>query len=167
MKLWQWLVTLVLGRLLRRRGKSESEEPEQPERIVPAGIPERRAENAVLVLLGIASLFALGFVVTYALFSPSRLPNELLGICLGMCLVFIGAALTVVAKRLVVTEQLEEESPQEHPRPQQELAEIVHQSGRRIPRKRMPLTAGAATGGALGLAAAVVPLRPARCCWES
>ncbi len=70
-----------------------------------------------------------------------------------MCLLFIGAALTVVAKRLVVTEQLEEEYPEEHPQQQQEVAEIVRESGSRITRKRMLITAGAATGGALGLAA--------------
>ncbi len=155
MKLWQWLAALVLRVLLRRGDENDEqpEEPEQSERIVAAGTPERRAENVVVVLLGIASLFALGFVVTYALFSPSRLPNELLGICLGMCLLFIGAALTVVAKRLVVTEELEEEYPEEHPQQQQEVAQIVHQSGSRITRKRMLITAGAATGGALGLAA--------------
>lgn len=153
MRLWRWAVaflTLLFGRLWRRRS---SEPAEQPERIVAAGTPERRAENLVLVLLGIAILFALGFIVTYAAFSPAGLPNELLGICLGMSLLFVGAALTVVAKRLVVTEELEDEYPQEHPQQQQEIAEIVHESGSRITRKRLLIAAGAATGGALGLAA--------------
>ncbi len=154
MRLWQWLAALVAGTILRRRENSPDEEPESSEkRIVAAGAPERRAENVVLVLLGVASLFALGFVVTYAMFSPAALPNELLGVCLGMCLLFIGAALTVVAKRLVVTEELEDDYPEAHPEQQQEIAEIVHESGSRITRKRMLITAGAATGGALGLAA--------------
>lgn len=151
MKLWRWIVaflTLLAGKLLRRHAKDE-----RAERIVAAGPPERRAENVVLVLLAIATLFALGFIVVYAVFSPSRLPNELLGICLGMSFVFIGAALTVVAKRLVVTEELEDEYPQEHPEQQQEIADIMHQSGSRFTRKRLLITAGAATGGALGLAA--------------
>ena len=56
------------------------------------------------------------------------MPNELLGLCLGLSLVFIGAALTVVAKRLVVTEELEEDYPQEHPEQQREIAEIVHEA---------------------------------------
>ncbi len=152
MRLWRWVVallTLLLGRLLPRRSEAEGTD----QRIVPAGTPERRAENVVLVLLGIASLFAIGFVITYAVFSPADLPTELLGICLGMSLLFIGAALTVVAKRLVVTEELEDDYPEEHPRQQEEIAAIVHESGSRITRKRLLMGAGAATGGALGLAA--------------
>ncbi len=160
MKAWQWLVALLaalLGRL--RRGArdtdaaaSDSESAERP-RIVPAGSPERKAENVVLMLLAIATVFALGFVVTYAEFAPSALPNELLGICLGMCCLFIGVALTVMSKRLVVTEELEDDYPQANPEQQQEIAEIVHESGSRITRKRLLLGTGAATGGALGLAA--------------
>jgi ubiquinol-cytochrome c reductase iron-sulfur subunit len=153
MKLWRWLVAVVLRVLLRRRELSEGEEQEKRERIVAAGTPQRSAENLVLVLLGIACLFALGFVVTYAMFSSAALPNELLGICLGMCLLFIAGALTVVAKRLVVTEELEDEYPEEHPQQQQEVAQILHESGSRITRKRMLISAGVATGGALGLAA--------------
>lgn len=153
MRPWRWLValmTLLFGRLVRRHRTAE---PERGERIVPAGSPERRAETVVLVLLGIATVFALGFVVVYAEFSAAGMSNELLGICLGMCLLLIGAALTVVAKRLVVTEELEDEYPEEHPEQQREIAEIVHQSGSRITRKRLLIGAGAATAGALGTAA--------------
>lgn len=158
MKLWRWLVTLatfLFGARVRRkqRERVRQHEAEAKEPIVAQGAPERGAENLVLVLLGIASLFALGFVVVYALFSPADLPNELLGICLGMCFVFIGAALTVVAKRLVVTEELEDDYPEEHPRQQREILEIVKESGSRITRKRLLLGAGAATAGAVGLAA--------------
>jgi ubiquinol-cytochrome c reductase iron-sulfur subunit len=151
MKLWRWLVALaalVFGRRWRRK-----REEEERERIVKEGSPQRRAENVVVVLLGIASLWAIGFIVTYAAFSSPHIPNELLGICLGMCLLFIGAALAVVAKRLVVTEELEDEYPQEHPEQQQEIAQIVRESGSRITRKRLLLGAGAATAGALGTAA--------------
>ena len=160
MKLWQWLVALVALLLRRLRGRKTSDAAGSgagrgapPERIVAAGKPDRRAENVVLALLAIAVLFALGFIATYAAFSPADLPNELLGICLGLSLVFIGAALTVVAKRLVVTEELEDDYPEQHPAQQREIAEIVHQSASRITRKRLLLSAGAATGGALGLAA--------------
>jgi quinol---cytochrome c reductase iron-sulfur subunit len=157
MRPWQWLVALaaLIWRRLRGRPKAAvpTEDDHPPERIVPAGAPDRRAENLVLALLGVAALFALGFVATYAVFSPPALPNELLGLCLGLCLVFIGAALAVVAKRLVVTEELEDDYPEPHPRQQQAVAEIVQESGSRITRKRLLLTAGAATGGALGLAA--------------
>jgi ubiquinol-cytochrome c reductase iron-sulfur subunit len=70
-----------------------------------------------------------------------------------MCLLFIAAALAVVAKRLVVTEELEDEYPEDHPEQQREIAEIVRESGSRITRKRLLIAAGAATGGVLGLAA--------------
>ena len=152
MRAWRWLVallTLLFGRVVRRRSHGGDDD----ERIVPEGSPQRRAENLVLVLLAIAVLFAAGFIVTYAAFGVSKLPNELLGITLGGCLVFIALALTVIAKRLVVTEELEEEYPHEHPEQQREIAEMVHESGSRITRKRLLITAGAATGGALGLAA--------------
>jgi ubiquinol-cytochrome c reductase iron-sulfur subunit len=159
MRARQWLLALLvaLWRRLRRasrHGSGDGAEQSEPSgRIVAAGTPERRAENVVLALLAIACLFALGFTVTYAEFSPGGLPNELLGICLGMCLLLIGAALTVIAKRLVVTEELEDDYPEEHPEQQREVAEIIRESGSRITRKRLLLGAGAATGGALGLAA--------------
>ena len=154
MRPWRWLVallTLLTGRLFRRRSNDGSGGDE--ERIVPQGTPERRAENLVLVLLAIAVLFAIGFIVTYAEFGVSKLPNELLGITLGGCLLFIALALTVVGRRLVVTEELDEDYPQDHPEEQREIAEMVHESGSRITRKRLLISAGAATGGALGLAA--------------
>ncbi|MFZ0088530.1 MAG: Rieske 2Fe-2S domain-containing protein [Solirubrobacteraceae bacterium] len=152
MKLWQWLVAFLVARRQRRRQPPAP--PPPPERIIPAGTPERRAENLVLVLLGIASLFALGFIVVYAVYSSAGLPDQLLGICLGLCLVFIAAALTVVSKRLVVTEEIEDEYPTEHPVQQGEIVEMVHESGSRFTRKRLLIGASAATGGALGLAAA-------------
>jgi ubiquinol-cytochrome c reductase iron-sulfur subunit len=159
-KVWRWfvaLLTLVVGRVLRRRDEAKAE-AEHKERIVPEGTPERRAENVVLVLLGLAVLFAIGFVVTYAAWSPVQIPNELLGVCLGGCLACIGAALTVVTKRLVVTEELEDEYPEPHPEEQEEIAAIVRQSGSRFTRKRLMLAAAVGTGGALGLAAVVPAL---------
>jgi ubiquinol-cytochrome c reductase iron-sulfur subunit len=150
MRPWRWLVallTLLFGRLLRRRSDSGGDD-----RIVPEGQPDRRAENLVLVLLGISVLWAAGFVVTYAEFSPHGLPNELLGVCLGFCLLFLAAALTVVGKRLVVTEEIEEEYPEEHTDEQAEVAEIIHESGSRFTRKRLLMGAGGLAAGALGTA---------------
>jgi ubiquinol-cytochrome c reductase iron-sulfur subunit len=147
---WRWVVALVallFGGLRRRRSKDDQE------RIVPEGTPERRAEIVVACLLVTAALWAVGFIVAYAEFTPRHLPNELLGICLGMALVFIGAAFLVVAKRLVVYEEIEDEYPEEHPKEQQEIVQIVRESGSKITRKRLLVGAGAAAGGALGLAA--------------
>jgi ubiquinol-cytochrome c reductase iron-sulfur subunit len=152
MKLWQWLFALIVGRLLRRRPPPESSQKE-PERIVPEGTLQRRAENLVLVLLALAVVFGLGFIVVYAEFSPHGMSNSLLGISLGGSLVWIALTLTVVAKRLVVTEELEDDYPEQHPEKQREVAQIVHESGSRMTRKRLLIGAGAAAGGTLGLAA--------------
>jgi hypothetical protein len=126
MKPWRWIVallTLLFGRLLRR----EPDEGKEP------GPPERRAETLVVVLLVIAALWAIGFIVVYAEFTPRHLPNELLGICLAMALAFIAAALAVVGKRLVPDEELEDDyPPDEHPDQQEEILEIVHSSGSKI-----------------------------------
>jgi ubiquinol-cytochrome c reductase iron-sulfur subunit len=151
-KLWQWLFALIVGRLLRRH-RSPQTPPERPGRIVQEGTPQRRAENLVLVFLGLAVVFALGFIVVYGAFSPHGMSNSLLGISLGGSLVWIALALTVVAKRLVVTEELEDDYPETHPAKQQEVAQIVRESGSRITRKRLLVGAGAAAGGTLGLAA--------------
>jgi ubiquinol-cytochrome c reductase iron-sulfur subunit len=166
-KVLRWLAAFVLLRWLRRRGPAQDAgdgtgSDSQRERIVPAGPPERGAENLVLAFLGLATLFAIGFIVTYAEFSSQHMSNELLGICMGGALLWIGAALTVVAKRLVVTEELEEDYPTEHPEEQQKVATIVHDSGSRITRKRLLVGAAAGTGGALSLAAltTVVSLGP-------
>lgn len=153
MKLWQWLVALVALPFARFRRRHSGDGSGRDGRIVAAGPEERRAETVVVILLALAILWAAGFIVTYAEWSPLKLPNELLGVCLAMCLACIGGALAVVAKRLIVTEELEDEYPEAHPRQQEEIAEIIRESGTRITRKRLLLSMGAATGGALGLAA--------------
>jgi ubiquinol-cytochrome c reductase iron-sulfur subunit len=147
----RWLVailTLLFGRFRRRKL-----EKAKSERIVPEGEPSTQAEIVVVALLGIATLFAIGFIVSFAEWGTLQLPNEVLGVCLGGACLFIALALTVVAKKLVVTEELEEEYPTEHPKEQGELTEIIHESGSRFTRKRLLLGAAGATGGALGLAA--------------
>ncbi len=167
MKLREWIIALVALLLGRRGGEqahrrgvaadAESRSPEEripgSERFVPAGEPDRSAENLVLACLGLATAAAIGFIVVYAAFKAGTIPNELLGICLGVSLVSIGAALTIVAKRLVVTEELEEDYPTADPEAQQDLLQIVHDSGSRITRKRMLLGAGATAGGAVAVAA--------------
>ncbi|MFZ0039949.1 MAG: Rieske 2Fe-2S domain-containing protein [Solirubrobacteraceae bacterium] len=160
MRLWQWFTAFFLGRWLRRRQAGEeterspdAERPPESERIVPAGSPNRRAENIVLFLLGLAVLFGLGFIVVYAAFSATRMPNELLGLCLALCLLCIGGALAVFSKHLIVSEEIEDDYPEEHPDDQEQIVETVRESGSRITRKKLLLGAGAAAGGTLGLAA--------------
>jgi ubiquinol-cytochrome c reductase iron-sulfur subunit len=150
-RLWRWILALGAWLFGRRRAKEELSDDSEP--IVPPGSPSRAAENLVLILLAIAVLFAAGFIVTYAQWGPVDLPNELLGVCLGGAFLFIALALAVVAKRLVVTEELEEEYPDENPEEQEKVADIIRSSGSRFTRNRLLMGAAGAAGGALGLAA--------------
>ncbi len=141
------LLAILLGVFRRRR------RPEPPERIVPAGPPSRGAENAVVALLVCAALLAAAFTVVYA-FDDLADQTQLLGLALGLCFACVAAALIVAAKRLVVTEELEEDYPEpEHPQEQRELEQVVRDSGSRITRKRLLLGAGGAAGAAIGVAA--------------
>ena len=88
-----WLVSLLLLLIGRRRPKPLVD----PERVVPPGSEEPRAELLAIVLLGLGSLCAIAFVAFYAL---DRLPNQtqLMGGALGLSLLFIAAALLVTSK---------------------------------------------------------------------
>lgn len=158
------LTALIWGWLHRRRsrrpdsipdpepGRVHVSEPPEDGRIVPAGPPERASEYVVVLLLAIAVLFACGFIVTYAEFSPQQMPNWLLGVCIAGSLVAIAAALVVVARRLVVTEEIEEDYPQANPDEQQQVAQLIGESASRITRRRLLIGAAGVAGGALGLA---------------
>ena len=112
MRLLRWLLAVLsLGRIARRRASAKSDE----ERIVPKGSPERGAENLVLVLLLLTTLFAAGFLFVYAWWSAPTMPNELLGICMGGAFLFLGAAFLVIGKRLIVSEELDDDYPGENP----------------------------------------------------
>ena len=154
MRIGRWLAglaALVAGRRLRRALDGDGD---GDGRIVAAGTPDRSAENIVLALLAAASLLAIAFVVVYAVYAPPRIPNQLLGVTLGGSLACVAAALAVVARRLVVTEELEEDYPPErHPDAEAAVVAMVGESGSRFTRKRLMIGAGAATGGALGMAA--------------
>ena len=140
------LIVLFLGRL-RRRPRLPREE-----RIVSAAPADRGAENLVLPLFGCAALCGVAFPVVYAI---DAIPHQtqLLGLALGLALAFIAAACVVIGKRLVVTEELEEDySLPAHPDEEDAVARIVEESGDRFTRKRLLLLAGAGAGTALGAA---------------
>jgi ubiquinol-cytochrome c reductase iron-sulfur subunit len=122
------------------------------ERIVPAGSPERRAETAVIVLLLLAALAAVGFVVVYA-FDSIGDQTQLLGITLGLCFALLAIALILVSKRLVVTEELEQEYHEQSEQAQAEVAQIVGESASRFTRKKLIAGAAGTAGAAVGLAA--------------
>ena len=151
--LWRWIVAGIV--LLLGRGRRPAR-LERDERVVPAGEPSPRAELVVLALFGATAACAIAFVVVYAVESIPH-QTQFLGLSLGLAFAFLAAALIVIAYRLVVTEELEEDYPvPAHPAEQETLLDIVEQSGDRMTRKRLLLLGGGAAGAALG-AALVTP----------
>ena len=151
--LWRYLVAAVV--LLLGRGRRPPR-VERAERIVPAGEPSPRAELLVLALFGATAACAVAFVVVYAVESIPH-QTQFLGLSLGLAFACLAAALIVIAYRLVVTEELEEDYPvPAHPAEQEALGQLVEESGDRMTRKRLLLVGGGAAGAALG-AALVTP----------
>ena len=126
----------------------------------------RAAESIVVVLFAIATVCAIGFIFVYAFFSPGGMPNVLLGLSLGLCLIFIASALLVVGKQLVRSDELEDDYPAEHPEQQAEIVEQVHAAGSLITRKRLLLGAGSVAGCTLG-AAALTPVLSLGPFWDT
>ena len=150
-RLRKWALALVLG-----RGEPRPKLETESERIVAAGSSERRAESLFLLLLVAAGLCAAGFLVAYSLDGDSH-QTQYLGLAIGLAFAFLAAACVVAARRLVVTEELEEEySPVEHLEDQEALAAIVDESASRFTRKRLVKVTATATGGAIA-AALVTP----------
>jgi ubiquinol-cytochrome c reductase iron-sulfur subunit len=150
----KFLVAILTLAKLRKARKEQREKREQ--RIVPEGAADPRAELGVIVLLLLGALAALGFVVVFAIDSiPSQ--TQYLGLTLGLALVCLAAALIVTAKHLIVTEELEEEYPGEHPDDQETVSKLVEESSSRFTRKKLLGGAAVAAGGALG-AAFVAPV---------
>jgi ubiquinol-cytochrome c reductase iron-sulfur subunit len=146
---WRWLVSAIV--LLLSRGRRHPRAPRRERIVRPAG-SSSRAEWAVLGLLGAATLCAAGFVAVYAL---DRLPRQtqFLGLSLGLAFAFLAAACVVTAKRLVATEELEEDYPlPAHPQKVEALEQLVAESGERITRKRLLKLGAAGAGAALGAA---------------
>jgi len=151
-KLKDWLVAVVVLGL--GRGKPPRPPRDEP-RIVPAGETEPRAEGLLLVLLFLATAAAAAFIVVYALDRLSH-QTQWLGLALGSAFGLLGLACLVIAHRLIVTEELTEPYPKlETPQAQDEIAQIVDESGSRFTRGRLVKLAGAGALGTLGLAALV------------
>jgi ubiquinol-cytochrome c reductase iron-sulfur subunit len=154
-RIWRLIVALFALLLGRRRPRRDGRE-EKGERIVPPGEATRGAELIVVALLLAAALCAVGFIVVYALDRFAG-QHELLGIALGLCFAAVAAAFVVAAKKLFVTEQIDEDYPEpSHPEEQEKVVQLLEESGTPITRKKLIAAAGGAAGGAL-LAAAAVP----------
>ena len=149
-------LALLLGRRRKRRLR-----PGERERVVP---PPPRNDGAELLAIGLlfaAAACGIAFVVVYVL---DRLPaqTQLLGLSLGLALAFLAAALAVTAKRLVVTEELEDDYPvDEHPEEQERIVQVVQESG--LTRRRLFALALGTAGTSIGVAllAPVASLGPA------
>ena len=149
----RWLLALLA--LLLGRGR-RAPRVEREERIVPEAPPSPRAELVVLALFGLTALSATAFIVVYALDRLSH-QTQLLGLTLGLAFAFLAAALIVIANRLVVTEELEEDyPPAAHPAEQEAIDQLAEESTDRMTRKRLLVLGGGAAGAAIG-AALVTP----------
>jgi len=150
----RWLIALVvllLGRKQRAPRLSDRE------RIVPPGAPDRGAEWLLLALLLAAAGAAVGFIVVYS-FNHLGHQTQYLGLALGLAFAFAAAAFLVVAKRLIVSEELQHEYPlPSHPSAREEIEQLVDESGDRFTRKRLLLAGAGTAAGAIG-AALVVPV---------
>jgi len=138
-------LVLLLGRGRRRERRVEH-------RIVASGAPERGAETLLLGLLGLVTVCSVAFVVVYA-WDGIPHQTQYLGLALGLAFVLLAVASIVIARRLVVTEELEEPYPDTaHRSEQAALDELVAESGSRFTRRRLVTVAGSGALGALALA---------------
>jgi ubiquinol-cytochrome c reductase iron-sulfur subunit len=141
---------LLVSALVLLVGRRRGGEPPARSRIVPPGTPNPRAEATAIALLFLASICALAFVVVYAISGNT----QLLGLSLGLALAFIAASLVLIARKVIVTEELEHPYPPEEHRAEQEaIEELVDESGDPLTRRRLFKLGLGAAGGALGLAA--------------
>ncbi|MFL5781683.1 MAG: ubiquinol-cytochrome c reductase iron-sulfur subunit [Thermoleophilaceae bacterium] len=152
--LGRWLLGLLLLRAWRHRRREARGEPG---RIVEDAPRSPGAELVVVGLLFAAALLAIAFVVVYVVDGIAG-QVQLMGAALGGAFIALAAALILAGKTLVPDEELEEEYPEpEHPQEQEEIDQIVRESGSRITRKGLLGTAAGAAVTALG-AALVAPL---------
>jgi ubiquinol-cytochrome c reductase iron-sulfur subunit len=114
----------------------------------------KRSELAVVVLLGLTTIAAVGFIAEYALGANT----QLLGIAIGGAFAFLAVAAVIVGKRLVDDEPRSEPygTLELHEEDRQAIVEDIERTPERITRKRLLGTAAAGAGAALG-AALVVP----------
>jgi len=146
------LRNLLVSGVVLLLGRGRRKPPKDARRIVPKLPPSPAAEAVAIAFLFLAALFAVAFVVIYALDSLPK-HTQILGASLGLCLVSIATALVITAKKLIATEELVEPyTPAVHPHEADLIADVVEQSGDRITRKRLFKLGVAAAGGTLGLA---------------
>jgi ubiquinol-cytochrome c reductase iron-sulfur subunit len=143
----------VLAALLLAVGRRRPRPGPEARRIVPDLPPNPGAELLVLLLLALSSLCAIAFVVLYAVLGSVPAPTQLLGLMLGLALLFLAAALVLVGRKLVATEErVEAYPPPEHPREQRLIIEVLEESGSRFTRGGLFKLGLLGAGGTLALA---------------
>ena len=145
-----WLVAAGVLLLGRRRAPHAPEHIEE-DRIVARGPGNAGSELLAIGAFAAASLFAIAFVVVYAVDSlPAQ--TQLLGASLGLCFASLAAALLIVGKRVVPDEELVEEYPEAAPDEQHRVERIVEESSETLTRRRLLTLAAGGAAGTLGLA---------------
>ena len=146
---------LLAGLLLLARKRKRRLWPGQRERLIPPAPENPGSELLASLLFLAAAACGVAFIVVYVL---DRLPahTQLLGLSLGLACLFVAAALIVTAKRLIVTEELEDDYPaQEHRDEQETIVQLVADTG--FSRRRLLKLGLLAAGGAL-TAAILTPI---------
>jgi ubiquinol-cytochrome c reductase iron-sulfur subunit len=131
--------------------------PRRRERIVPEQESDARAEWTVFALLLAATAAAVVFLLVYVLDIGHN--TQFLGLAMGAALSLIAAALLVTARRLVPEEHNEEDYSEpvkraEHREEEEQLLQVVRESGNRLTRRKLIGGAGVTAGAALGAALA-------------
>jgi ubiquinol-cytochrome c reductase iron-sulfur subunit len=138
------------GLLLLGRGRKKPP-PAPQDRIVARGPGNPGSELLAIAAFGAASLFAIAFVVVYAIDSlPAQ--TQLLGASVGLCFASLAAALILLGLRVVPDEQAVEEYGQAAPEDQREIERIADETGDVFTRKRLLTVAAGGAAGAVGLA---------------
>jgi ubiquinol-cytochrome c reductase iron-sulfur subunit len=133
-------------------GRGRPKLPER-ERIIPDRPGSPGWELVAVALFGLGALAAIAFPIVYGLAEHIPHETQFLGLSVGLSFVLIGAALVVTGKHLIVTEEIEEDYPEEeHPAEQETLVQVVEESGARLTRKRLFLLSLTGAGTALGVA---------------
>jgi len=138
-------VVLLVGRA------APSARPDR-EPLVEQGSPSPGWEVVVLILLALVAGCAIVFMVLFS-FEGLAHQTQYLGLALGAAFVLLAAICIVVANKLIVTEELEEDYPDlEHSAESDDVEQVVVDSGSRFTRGRLVKLAGSAALGTLGLA---------------
>ena len=109
-----------------------------------------RAERSAIALFLATAAAAVAFPVVYA-FDGIPHQTQLLGLTLGLALIFLAAACWALSHR-VEEHELEDYPPFEHEQEQVEIERLVEASAARFTRKRLLVGAGGLAGAALTVA---------------